>query len=75
MNIGAGLFTCGLFLIMMGSKSDNRAEAIAANYHLEKGVYQANATTCQSCGHTNCDLAKGCNGDIVARKKHGCSWV
>ena len=57
MNIGAGVFTCGLFLIMMGSKSDNRAEAIAANYHLEKGVYQVNATTCQSCGYTKCDPA------------------
>ena len=74
-NIGAGLFTCGLFLIMMGSNSNDGAEATAANYHLEKGVYQVNAAACQSCGHTNCDPAKGCDGDVVARKKHGGSWV
>ena len=39
-NIRAGLFTCGLFLIMMGSKTADGAEAsTAANCHLEKGVY------------------------------------
>lgn len=74
-NIGAGLFTCGLFLIMMGNNGNNRAEATATNYHLEKGVYQVNTTACQLCGHTNCDLAKGCDGDGIARKKHGGSWV
>ena len=74
-NIGAGLFTCGLFLIMMGSNSDDGAEATAANYHLEKGVYQGNAATCQSCGHTNCDPAKGCDSDVVERTNHGSRWL
>ena len=75
MNIGAGLFTCGLFLIMMGSKGGDGAEATAANYYLEKGVYQVNNTGCQSCGHTNCGPSKGYDGDVVARKKHGGSWA
>ena len=48
-NIGTGLFTCGLFLIMMRSKTADGAEATASNYyHLEKGAYQVNAVTCQS---------------------------
>ena len=63
-NIGAGMFTCGLFLIMMGSKTGNGAEATAANYHLEKGIYQKNRGSCQTCGHTNCDPAKGCDANL-----------
>ena len=63
-NIGAGFFTVGLFLIMMGSNTDNGAEATAANYHLEKGVYQVDGTVCQSCGHKNCNPASGCNPNV-----------
>lgn len=74
-NIGVGLFTCGLFLIMMGSKNGDGPEAIAANYHLEKGVYQVNAATCQSCGHTNCDPAKGCDGNIDDRRISDSRWL
>ena len=74
-NIGVGLFTCGLFLIMMGSNSDDGAEATAANYHLEKGVYQMNAATCRLCGHTNCDPAKGCDIDGLERTTKGSRWL
>ena len=58
------MFTCGLFLIMMGSKTGYGAEATAANYHLEKGIYQKNRGRCQTCGHTNCDPEKGCDANL-----------
>ena len=74
-HIGAGFFTIGLFLIMMGSNSDRGAEATAANYHLQKGVYQVNDTVCQSCGHTQCNAEKGCDPNVPRDVEYGRRWL
>lgn len=54
-NIGAGFFLCGLYLIMLGSNFANDDQATAAAYHLRKGFFQKHDDVCHGCGHRNCD--------------------
>ena len=74
-NVGAGFFTIGLFLIMMGSNTDKGVEATAANYHLEKGVYSVNDSVCQTCGHTQCNKEKGCDPNVPRDVEYGRRWL
>ena len=53
-NIGAGFFLCGLYLIMMGSNEADGDEAICANHYLQKAFHSRNNYVCRTCGHKNC---------------------
>ena len=59
-NVGAGFFLSGLYLIMMGSNTSDGVEAIAANFHLEKGIGARSYSVCPSCGHKNCNEPRTC---------------
>jgi hypothetical protein len=56
--IGAGFFMSGLYLVMMGSDTKDGDEAKAASFHLEK-VFQKETSNCGRCGH------KQCTGEVL----------
>jgi len=54
LNVGVGLFLIGLYLIMMASEKIEGPQALAASFHLQKGIFQDERKVCPHCGHTNC---------------------
>ena len=63
-NIGAGFFISGLYLIMMGSNTAQDYQATAANFHLRRGVVMDVKSICTVCGHNNC-YSTSCDGDAA----------
>ena len=53
-NIGSGFFACGLYLIMMGSRTEDDSIARSANFHLQKAIFVKNSNECKDCGHLHC---------------------
>lgn len=82
--IGAGLFMSGLYLVMMGSNEEGGDEAKAASFHLEK-VFRKDKRICEQCGHGSCDATSLCTNTpdtekASATKKEDCKcaglgWV
>ena len=71
-NIGAGFFACGLYLIMMGSKTENDNIAKSANFHLQKAIFVKRSNECRECGHLHCPGGALCEeGETVEQSR----WV